>query len=133
MKQFTENLFKRLMYLYRKEGNQAFGMAAGYFAFFVGSIVILFIFFPLYLFMDIPYAIADMDYLERKGRLVPIALPLYFLLIYIVRKIFRKFKDCNPNDYKDIWSDTNFFHIWLIWIISFLIIFYTNIFLHENV
>lgn len=133
MIKFSENLFKRLMFLYRKDGNQAFKMASNYFAFFSGSLIILLIFFPMYLYLNLTYSFEGMDYIERKGRLLPIILPIYLFLIYIVRIVFKKFKDSDPLSYKDVWSDTNLFHIWSIWLICFLIIFYTNLFIQENV
>jgi hypothetical protein len=37
MKFYLSNLFKRLMYLYRKEGHQAFDMASYYLAGFGGD------------------------------------------------------------------------------------------------
>jgi len=125
MKYFLSNLFKRLMYLYRKEGNQAFDMASYYLAGFGGGLVILIVFLPLSIYFDKPFASPEIDYLERKGRLLPFVLPLFILFVFLLKRKFKEYKNCKPDSFKDIWPELNLFHIWLIWLSSFLIIFYS--------
>jgi hypothetical protein len=125
MTEFISNLFKRLMYLYRKEGDQAFDMASYYLAGFGGSLVILVIFLPISLYFHEPFANPEMDYLERKGRLLPFVLPVFILFVIIVKRKFKEFKVTRPESFKDIWPELNLFHIWLIWLLSFLFIFYS--------
>jgi len=114
MRNIINNFFKRMMYIYRKEGQStSFNRASAYITMLIFTFVLLIFATPYLLFFDNQQS--NDDYIVRKGKYALIIIPLFFLLDYFVQKRFRVFQKSNIDDFQKVWTKLNLFSFWVLY------------------